>query len=91
MSGRPATDSVVLAGQVREATDDEPLPLRESEESTEGDPMEILAIIAVFAFVFGTLGVVAYALFEVSPFAHHAESFRDPLTGKRRWESPRLD
>jgi hypothetical protein len=54
-------------------------------------PMEILAIIAVFAFVFGVLGVVAYALFEVSPFAHHAESFRDPRTGKRRWESPRLD
>jgi hypothetical protein len=53
--------------------------------------MEILAIIAVFAFVFGTLGVVSYALFEVSPFAHHAESFRDPRTGKRRWESPRLD
>jgi hypothetical protein len=53
--------------------------------------MEILAIIAVFAFVFGVLGVVAYAFFEVSPFAHHAESFRDPRTGKRRWESPRLD
>ena len=53
--------------------------------------MEIIALIAVFAFVFGTLGIVAYALFEVSPFAHHAESFRDPQTGKRRWESPRLD
>jgi hypothetical protein len=84
-------DSVVSAGQVREATDDARLALRESEQSTEGDQMEILAIIAVFAFVFGTLSVVAYALYEVSPFAHHAESFRDARTGKRRWESPRLD
>jgi hypothetical protein len=66
-------------------------PFVKVESQRKETQMDILAIIVVFAFVFGTLGVVAYALFEVSPFAHHAESFRDPRTGKRRWESPRLD
>jgi hypothetical protein len=52
---------------------------------------ELVGTFLVFAFVIAVLAVVAYALFEVSPFAHHKESFRDPRTGKRRWESPRLD
>ncbi len=47
-------------------------------------------VIVVF-FVLSVLTVVAYALFEMSPFARHADCFRDPLTGKRLGESPRLD
>jgi hypothetical protein len=53
--------------------------------------MNILLTAIVFVFVLGVLAVVAYALFEVSPFAHHLNEFRDPRTGKRRWESPHLD
>ena len=45
----------------------------------------------VLAFVVAVLGVVAYSLFELSPFAHHADQFRDPRTGKRKWQSPHLD
>lgn len=58
---------------------------------SEGRAMNILFTVIVFAFVFAVLAIVAYALFEVSPFAHHVDQFRDPRTGKRRGESPRLD
>jgi len=37
------------------------------------------------------LALVGYALFEMTPLASHVDRFRDPRTGKRRWESPRLD
>jgi Tfp pilus assembly protein PilE len=53
--------------------------------------MNTLFTIVVFVFVLAVLAVVAYAAFEVSPFAHHAEQFRDPRTGRRRWQSPHLD
>lgn len=53
--------------------------------------MEVIGVFAVFVFVFGTLAVVAWALFEMSPFAHHKDQFRDPRTGKFRGSSPRLD
>lgn len=53
--------------------------------------MNTLFTVVVFAFVLAVLAVVAYAFFELSPFAHHADWFRDPRTGKRRWESPHLD
>jgi hypothetical protein len=53
--------------------------------------MNTFFAVVVFVFVFSVLAFVTYALFEVSPFAHHKESFRDPRTGKRRWQSPRLD
>ena len=53
--------------------------------------MNTLFALIVFAFVLAVLGVVAYALFELSPFAHHAERFRDSRTGKRKWDSPHLD
>jgi hypothetical protein len=58
---------------------------------SEGRAMEILLTVIVFAFVLGVLAVVAYALFEASPFAHHVNEFRDPRTGRRRGESPHLD
>lgn len=50
-----------------------------------------IAIFATFVFVFGTVAVVAWALYEMSPFASHRDQFRDPRTGKFRGESPRLD
>jgi hypothetical protein len=57
----------------------------------EGSAMNTLFIVVVFVFVLAVLAVVAYTAFEVSPFAHHAERFRDSRTGKRRWDSPQLD
>jgi hypothetical protein len=53
--------------------------------------MNTLYTAIVLVFVLGVLGTVAYALFEMSPFARHADTFREPLTGKRLGESPRLD
>jgi hypothetical protein len=53
--------------------------------------MNTFFTVVVFVFVFSVLAVVAYGFFEGSPFAHHKESFRDPRTGKRLWQPPRLD
>jgi hypothetical protein len=43
-----------------------------------------------FVFVVGVLALVAYALYECTPFPHHDNPYRDSLTGKRR-ESPHVD
>jgi len=48
----------------------------------------MIGIVIVMAFVVGTLAVVAYALFELSPFAHHEERYHEP---GRPQQSPRLD
>jgi hypothetical protein len=53
--------------------------------------MSTFFAIIVFAFVFAVLVVVLYALFELGPFARHADQFRDLRTGKRKWGSPHLD
>ena len=53
--------------------------------------MSTVFTIIVFAVVVAGLAVGVWALFELSPFAGHREQFRDPLTGRRRGESPRLD
>jgi len=53
--------------------------------------MNTLFTVIVFAFVVTVLAVVAYALFEMSPFAHHVDQLRNPRTGKREWELPHLD
>jgi len=57
----------------------------------EGRAMNTLFTVVAFGFVFLVLALFAYALFEMSPFAHHVDRFRDPRTGKRRGESPHLD
>lgn len=44
----------------------------------------------VVVFVLTVLALAAYALFAMSPFARHTDQFRDPETGKRLGESPRL-
>jgi len=52
--------------------------------------MEALITVVVFVFVVAVLATAAYALFELTPFARHADRFRDARTGKRI-DSPRLD
>ena len=53
--------------------------------------MTILFVIIVMAFVVAVLGLVAFALFELTPLARSENPYRDPSTGSRRWESPHLD
>ena len=48
----------------------------------------MLGTVITMAFVLAILAVVAYALFELSPFAHHADRYHEP--GQRQ-ESPHLD
>lgn len=48
----------------------------------------MLGTVITMAFVFATLAVVAYALYEMSPFARHAERYHEP--GQRQ-QSPHLD
>ena len=50
--------------------------------------MDTLGIVIVMAFVIGVLAVVAYALYAMSPFAHHVDRYHEP--GERQ-QSPRLD
>ena len=49
---------------------------------------DVIGTVIVMAFVLGTVGVVVYALFEMSPFAHHKDRFHE--RGERQ-QSPRLD
>ena len=44
--------------------------------------------VITMVFVVGVLAVVAYALFELSPFARHDDRYHEP--GERQ-QSPRLD
>jgi hypothetical protein len=53
--------------------------------------MNTIFIVVVVAFVVIVLALVAYALFELTPLAHHTDHYRDPRTGTRRWESPHLE
>jgi hypothetical protein len=53
--------------------------------------MHFIGTAVVMVFVIGTLAAVGYALFEMSPWARHADQFRDPKTGKRIGEAPHLD
>jgi hypothetical protein len=53
--------------------------------------MGTIFTVVVFVFVLAVLAVVAYALFEGSPFARHADQFRDPRTGRQRGHSPHLE
>ena len=53
--------------------------------------MNIVFVVVVIAFVVLVLALVGYALFELTPLARHVDHYRDPRTGKRRWESPHLE
>ncbi len=48
------------------------------------------AVVIVAVFVIAVLALVGYVLFKLSPFAHHTDVLRDPLTRKRRFDPPRL-
>ncbi|HWB22870.1 MAG TPA: hypothetical protein VG652_08275 [Gaiellaceae bacterium] len=50
--------------------------------------MNAIFTIVVLSFVVTVLGVVAYSLFAMSPFARHTDKFRDPLTGSWLGEGP---
>ncbi len=50
-----------------------------------------IATFLALAFVIGTLAVVAWVLFELSPFARHKDEFRDARTGQFKGESPHLE
>jgi hypothetical protein len=52
--------------------------------------MNTLFLVIACVFVFAVLGLVAYSVFEITPFARHKDHYRDDA-GKRRYESPRLD
>jgi len=43
-----------------------------------------IVVVAVLAFVF-------YVAFELTPFATHGDTYRDRVSGKRRFESPHLE
>jgi hypothetical protein len=60
-------------------------------DTNERRGMNTFFTVVVFVFVFSVLAFVAYAFFEVSPFARHKELFRDPRAGKRLWQPPHLD
>jgi hypothetical protein len=47
-----------------------------------------MGVAVTFILVLAILGAVLYALFELSPFAHHRDRFHEP--GERQ-QSPRLD
>ena len=47
--------------------------------------------VIVLLFVVAVLAVVAYVLFELSPFARHADQYRDPKTHRRLGQSPHLE
>ncbi len=48
----------------------------------------MLGTVITIAFVLAILAIVAYSLFELSPFAYHADRYHEP--GQRQ-ESPHLD
>jgi hypothetical protein len=52
------------------------------------DRMSTLLAIVTIAFVVAVLLVVAFGLFEMSPFARHSDHYHNP--GERQ-NSPRLD
>jgi hypothetical protein len=53
--------------------------------------MHIVVLVIVFGFVFSVLALVGFALSKMTPFARHTDRYRDPETGERRFDSPRMD
>jgi hypothetical protein len=51
----------------------------------------VMGMVFTLIFVVAVLLVAAFALFELSPFGRHADHYRNPLTGKRRWDPPNLE
>jgi hypothetical protein len=53
--------------------------------------MGTLFAVIVLAFVVLVLAIIGFGLYELTPFARHSDTFRDPRTGRRRWDAPHLD
>jgi hypothetical protein len=53
--------------------------------------VNIVFVVVVVVFVIAVLSLVGYAIFEMTPLARHSDHYRDPVTGKRRWDSPHLE
>jgi hypothetical protein len=52
--------------------------------------MNAFFLVIAFLFVFAVLALVAFSIFEVTPWGRHEDRYRD-TTGHRRFESPWLD
>lgn len=50
-----------------------------------------IGMVIVLLFVVSVLTLVVGVVFELSPFAHHADSYRDRATGRRLFDSPHLE
>jgi hypothetical protein len=50
-----------------------------------------LTALVVIVVVFAIVAVAAFGLYELTPFAHGDNPYRDLRTGKRRFESPHLE
>jgi hypothetical protein len=48
-------------------------------------------LVIALLFVVSVLALVVYSVFELTPYARHKDRYRDPATGERRFDSPRLD
>ena len=53
--------------------------------------MNIVFIVIALVFVVVVLALVVFAVFELSPFARHKDSYRDPVTAERRFAAPSLE
>jgi hypothetical protein len=53
--------------------------------------MNTVFLVISLAFVASVLALVGYSIFELTPYARHKDHYRDPESGKRRFDSPRLD
>jgi hypothetical protein len=52
--------------------------------------MNTVFLVVAFVFVFSVVAVAAYAVFELTPLAHHKDRYRD-ASGNRRFDSPHVD
>jgi hypothetical protein len=67
---------------IRGLPDGAPAPARDPR-----DEMNTFLTVVAVAFVVGTLAVLAYVLYELSPFAHHSDVFH----GREHQQSPHLE
>ena len=52
--------------------------------------MSTFFLVVACVFVIAVLALVGYSLYELTPLARHKDHYRDE-SGRRRFESPRLD
>ena len=52
--------------------------------------MNAVFLVIALLFVFAVLALVAYSIFEVTPWGRHKDHYRD-ASGRRRFHSPWLD